>query len=302
MATEQELREQYELNQKKLGLTQGQIEEGLRLGQAKVGLSQQQLEQSYRLAQQQLQQQELEKQGQSSKLAQQAYISKAQSERVLPNVLSAMGVADTGYRNVRRQQIGQAYQGQQDAIQSDLQGTMANIGRQRASQSLNFQQNLQGIDFNRQQLQADWQAQLRSLELQRESASLDYRQALQRLQEQLSRGGGSGGGGSGGGGSGVSNLTQSQQNAQLITRELNSLIQSGQANMSSSANEVKRYYDAGYIDRNDFIVSTRAVQQMADAVAQRNTATTNRQATATTNRRSTPESQRIQKALAIKAW
>ena len=58
MATEQELREQYELNQKKLGLTQGQIEEGLRLGQAKVGLSQQQLEQSYRLAQQQIQQQE----------------------------------------------------------------------------------------------------------------------------------------------------------------------------------------------------------------------------------------------------
>ena len=36
MATEQELREQYELNQKKLGLTQSQIEEGLRLGQAKV--------------------------------------------------------------------------------------------------------------------------------------------------------------------------------------------------------------------------------------------------------------------------
>ena len=43
MSTEQELREQYELNQKKLGLTQSQIEEGLRLGQAKVGLSQQQL-------------------------------------------------------------------------------------------------------------------------------------------------------------------------------------------------------------------------------------------------------------------
>lgn len=303
MATEQELREQYELNQKKLGLSQSQIEEGFKLGQAKVGLSQQQLEQSYRLAQQQLQEQELEKQGQSMKLAQQAYISKAQNERVLPNVLSAMGVADTGYRNVRRQQIGQAYQGQQGAIQSDLQSAMANYGRQRSSQSLDYQQGLQGLDFARQQMQSEYQQSLKALELQRESASLDYRQALQRLQEQAAKSGG----GSNGGGSGYkSTLNESQSNAQIITRALNEAILGGKADTNTAALEVKKYYDQGYLEHNDYLTSTYAVKQMADAVAQKNylsQQTPPKITPAPTKPKAqAPASQKLQKALAIGKW
>lgn len=296
MATEQELREQYELNQKKLGLSQSQIEEGFKLGQAKVGLSQQQLEQSYRLAQQQLQEQELEKQGQSMKLAQQAYISKAQNERVLPNVLSAMGVADTGYRNIRRQQIGQLYQGQQGAIQSDLQSAMANYGRQRSSQSLDYQQGLQGLDFARQQLQSDYEQSLKALELQRESASLDYRQALQRLQEQLEKQR-----------SGYkSTLNESQSNAQIITRALNEAILGGKADTNTAALEVKKYYDQGYLEYNDYLTSTYAVKQMADAVAQKNylSQQTQPKITPAPNKpkAQAPASQKLQKALAIGKW
>lgn len=306
MATEQELREQYELNQKKLGLSQSQIEEGLRLGQAKVGLSQQQLEQSYRLAQQQLQEQELEKQGQSMKLAQQAYISKAQNERVLPNVLSAMGVADTGYRNVRRQQIGQQYQGQQGAIQSDLQSAMANYGRQRSSQSLDYQQGMQGLNFNRQQLQSDYEQSLKALELQRESASLDYRQALQRLQEQLEKQRSSGGSGGGGGSGYKSTLNESQSNAQIITRALNEAILGGKADTNTAALEVKKYYDQGYLEHNDYLTSTYAVKQMADAVAQKNylsQQTPPKITPAPTKPKAqAPASQKLQKALAIGKW
>lgn len=298
MATEQELREQYELNQKKLGLTQGQIEEGLRLGQAKVGLSQQQLEQSYRLAQQQIQEQELEKQGQSSKLAQQAYISKAQSERVLPNVLSAMGVADTGYRNVRRQQIGQAYKGQQGAIQSDLQSAMANYGRQRSSQSLDYQQNMQGLDFTRQQLQSDYQQQLKSLELQRESASLDYRQALQRLQEQNAKSSGGGRSGGSGGGSNNGNLTQSQLNAQEITRALATELKAGKGDTNTAALTVKAYYDDGYLDNQDYLNSTYAVKRTADAVAQLKAKNSTVKPTTSLG----SQQLKIKKALVIGAW
>ena len=304
MATEQELREQYELNQKKLGLTQNQIEQNFQLGQQKIGLSQSQLEQSYRLAQQQLQAQEQEKQQQSTRLAQQAYITKAQSERVLPNVLSAMGVADTGYKNIRKQQIGQAYQGQYGAIQSDLQSAMAQYGRQRSSQDLDYQQGLQGIDFNRQQLQMDYQQQLKSLELQRESASLDYRQALQRLQEQLAKSSGRSGGGSGGGGSNNGNLTQSQLNAQEITRALGTEIKAGKSDTNTAALTVKAYYDDGYLDYQDYLNSTYAVKRTADAVAQKNYLSQQKAPTPppTKPKAQAPASQKLKKALAIGLW
>jgi hypothetical protein len=306
MATEQELREQYELNQKKLGLTQGQIEEGLRLGQAKVGLSQQQLEQSYRLAQQQIQEQELEKQGQSSKLAQQAYISKAQNERVLPNVLSAMGVADTGYRNVRRQQIGQAYQGQQGAIHSDLQSAMANYGRQRSSQSLDYQQNLQGLDFTRQQLQSDYQQQLKSLELQRESASLDYRQALQRLQEQNAKS--SGGGGNGGG-----STSGSYNNSLLIYQYGAGGVENGMSPSEIGA-YTKQYLDDGYINQADKNKLDTQLKNYAytfntgisqDSVNQALSQVKNPPKITpppTKPKAQAPASQKLKKALAIGAW
>lgn len=304
MATEQQLREQYELNQKKLGLSQSEIEEGLRLGQAKVGLSQQQLEQSYRLAQQQLQEQELEKQGQSTKLAQQAYISKAQNERVLPNVLSAMGVADTGYRNVRRQQIGQQYQGQQGAIQSDLQSAMANYGRQRSSQSLDYQQGLQGLDFARQQMQSEYQQSLKALELQRESASLDYRQALQRLQEQAAK--------SGGGSNGGSSASGSYNNSLLIYQYGAGSVENGMS-PSDVGKYTQEYLDAGYINKADknkldtqlknyaYTFNT-GISQDSFNQAMPKVQTPPKITPPPTKPAQAPASQKLQKALAIGKW
>lgn len=298
MATEQELKEQYELSQKKLALSKGEVDEGLRLGQAKLGLTQSQLEQSYRLAQQQLMAQEQEKQQQSTRLAQQAYISKAQSERVLPNVLSAMGVADTGYENIRKQQIGQAYQGQYGAIRSDLQGAMAQYGRQRSSQDLDYKQNREGIEFSRQQLQSDYEQSLKALELQRESASLDYRQALQRLQEQNAKSSGGGNGGGGSGGSNNGNLTQSQLNAQEITRALGTEIKAGKADTNTAALTVKAYYDDGYLDHQDYLNSTYAVKRTADAVAQLKAKNSTVKPTTSLG----SQQLKIKKALAIGAW
>lgn len=308
MATEQELREQYELNQKKLGLSKNEIEEGFRLGQAKVGLSQQQLEQSYRLAQQQLQEQELEKQGQSMKLAQQAYISKAQNERVLPNVLSAMGVADTGYRNVRRQQIGQQYQGQQGAIKSDLQSAMANYGRQRSSQSLDYQQGMQGLNFNRQQLQSDYEQSLKALELQRESASLDYRQALQRLQEQLEKQRSSGGSGGGGG-----SASESYNNSLLIYQYGAGSVENGMS-PSDVGKYTQQYLDDGYITKADknkldtqlknyaYTYNTGISQDSFNQAMPKVQTPPKITPAPTKPKAQAPASQKLQKALAIGKW
>lgn len=206
MATEQQLREQYELDQKKLNLSQQQIED------------------AFRLSQRQSQDIETQARQQATQLAQQSYITKAQTERVLPNVLSAQGLANTGYENVRKGQVNTQYQGQQRAIQSDLNSNLASINRQRESQELNRQQ------------------QLASLQLQRESAALDYRYALQSLQEQLAK--------SRSGGSSSSNGSYSSNG--LLINQYGSLgVEQGELTPDKVDAYTQQYVDAGYITKDE---------------------------------------------------
>ena len=207
MATEQQLREQYELDQKKLNLSQQQIED------------------AFRLSQRQSQDIETQARQQATQLAQQSYISKAQTERVMPNVLSAQGLSNTGYENIRKGQVNTQYQGQQRAIQSDLNSNLASINRQREQQELNRQQNLA------------------SLELQRESASLDYRYALQSLQEQLAKyRASSGSGGSSG----------SYSSNGLLINQYGSLgIEQNQLSPDQVGAYTQQYVDAGYITQSE---------------------------------------------------
>lgn len=210
MATEQQLREQYELDQKKLNLSQQQIED------------------AFRLSQRQSQDIETQTRQQATQLAQQSYISKAQTERVMPNVLSAQGLSNTGYENVRKGQVNTQYQGQQSAIQSDLNSNLSSINRQREKQELNRQQNLA------------------SLELQRESASLDYRYALQSLQEQLAKSRASSGSGSSNGSSG------SYSSNGLLINQYGSLgVEQGELTPDKVDAYTQQYVDAGYITQAD---------------------------------------------------
>ena len=152
MATEQELYEQNELEKKRLNLSQQQIEE------------------AYNLSKKQFDEIESETKAKAGKLAQQTYITKQQTERVLPNLLSSQGLANTGYENVRKGQIQSSYQGQQGEIQSDLQSNIAGLNRQRANEELRRKQ------------------QLDALALQREAAALDYANSLQSLRSKSSGG------------------------------------------------------------------------------------------------------------------
>jgi hypothetical protein len=249
-------------------------------------MSQDQLSQSFKLALDKLKAMEQEKQGQSTKLAQQAYVSKRQAERVMPDVLSASGLANTGYENVRRGQIESSYKSQYGDIRSDLESYLGQTGRQRSQEDMQYNQSLSRLDMQKQQAQLALQQNLRSLELQRESASLDYRYALQKIQEAnaaaAARPGGSGSQYS-------ANMTQSQMNAQDISRALAEGIKAGTLNTNTAAKVAQKYYDDGYMENKDYLTTVYGAKQLADAVAQKNAQTT-------------PQSSKLKKALAIGLW
>ena len=291
MATERELQEQYELEKKKLALNEQQLRESSSLDNKNFALSQDQLSQSYKLATEQLKAMEMEKESQSTKLAQQAYVSKRQAERVMPDVLSASGLANTGYENIRKGQIESSYKSQYGDIRSDLDAYLRGTGRQKAQEDMQYNQNLSRLELQKQQAQLSLEQNLKSLELQRESASLDYRHALQRIQEAnaaaaaKARSGGSGGSGS----QYNANMTQSQMNAQYISRALAEGIKAGSLDTNSAAKVAQQYYNDGYMENKDYLTTVYGAKQLADAVAQKNAQTT-------------PQSSKLKKALAIGLW
>lgn len=217
MATKQELDEQQALREQQLAQKNKQLQD------------------AYNLSQSQLEQQKKEKETSSAKLAQQAYISKKQTERVMPDVLAAQGLAQTGYVNTRKNQITQGYEGQYGAIQDDLQSARAAFSRQDASEDLAFQQ------------------QSAALDLERQAAALDYRQALNSLSSRSSGRG-----------------TGTQSNVQLINTALSKAIKDGSLDTNSAAMAAKNYYDGGYLDKKDYYNTVRGAKQLANAVAQIN--------------------------------
>lgn len=259
MATEQQLYEQNELEKKRLNLSQQQIEE------------------AYNLSKKQIDEIESETKAKAGKLAQQTYITKQQTERVLPNLLSAQGLANTGYENVRKGQIQSSYQGQQGEIQSDLQSNIAGLNRQRANEELRRKQ------------------QLDALALQREAAALDYANSLQSLRSKSSGGSSSG--------------STSSENFKLINQFISSDIENG-LNPDQVGSLTKQYLDEGYItqaekDRLDSNLKTYAYTyntgiapfDIPKVVPQKTTTpkTPTKKAQPTTT-------QKIQKALAIGQW
>lgn len=298
MATERELQEQYELEKKKLALNEQQLRESSSLDNKNFALSQDQLSQSYKLATEQLKAMEQEKQGQSTKLAQQAYVSKRQAERVMPDVLSASGLANTGYENIRKGQIESSYKSQYGDIRSDLDAYLRGTGRQKAQEDMQYKQNLSRLELQKQQAQLSLEQNLKSLELQRESASLDYRHALQRIQEAnaaaaaKARSGGSGGSGS----QYSANMTQSQMNAQKISRALAEGIKAGSLDTNSAAKVAQQYYNDGYMEDKDYLTTVYGAKQLADAVAQKNAQNK------TTTKTASPTQSKLKKALVIGQW
>ena len=143
--------------------TRKELDEQKALQDQQLALKEKQLNDSYNLSQAQLAEQQKEKELSSAKLAQQAYLTKEQTNRLMPNVLSAQGLANTGYVNTKNVQISEGYKKNYNAIQDDLTSARAEFARRDASEDLAYQQSKD------------------ALELERQAYALDYRQALSRL-------------------------------------------------------------------------------------------------------------------------
>ena len=125
--------------------------------QAQYNLQFGQLEESYQLALKQLNEQEKEEESQTERLAQQSYIAREKAEKVLPNQLGMMGVANTGYENVARQNIQQEYMNSYENFMYNLSLAKAAIKRARDSQTMNYNQNKASLQLSQQQAYDDYQ-------------------------------------------------------------------------------------------------------------------------------------------------
>lgn len=136
------------------------------------GMNQKQLDESYQFALRQLQEQEAEEKGGASRLGQQAYISRMQAERVNQNILSAQGLANTGYKEVAKEKISTDYRSKYEdilynynqalnRIKTSKAGQQMDYSQRKASSELEFKQNKQSIDLARQQAYEDYLASLK---------------------------------------------------------------------------------------------------------------------------------------------
>lgn len=125
--------------------------------QAQYNLQLGQLDQSYKLALSQLSEQEKEEESQTGRLAQQSYIEREKAKKVLPNQLGMMGVANTGYENVARENIQNQFNNSYEQYMYNLGLAKAAIKRARDSQTMNYNQNKASIQLNQQQAYDDYQ-------------------------------------------------------------------------------------------------------------------------------------------------
>lgn len=124
--------------------------------QAQYNLQLGHLDQSYQLALSQLSEQEKEEESQTGRLAQQSYIEREKAKKVLPNQLGMMGVANTGYENVARENIQNQFNNSYEQYMYNLGLAKAAIKRARDSQTMNYNQNKASIQLNQQQAYDDY--------------------------------------------------------------------------------------------------------------------------------------------------
>lgn len=147
---------------------------------AQYELQASQATQSNDLAMRQLTEQETERKGQTERLAQQAYIARKQSERVLPNVMGAMGTSGTGYENVAKQNIETSYENQYSSYMNELNLALASIKRAREGQSLNYSQSMESLNLNKAQTYDDYQFNVAQANKQAQERALAQQQANAR--------------------------------------------------------------------------------------------------------------------------
>lgn len=245
--------------------TRKELDEQKALRDQQLALKEKQIIDAFNLSKSQLNEVQKEKEQASSQLAQQAYISKQQTERVMPDVLAAQGLARTGYVNTRQGQVNQSYKNQYGAIENDLNLAKAGFERQRALQELSLQQDKE------------------ALALERQAYELDYRQALTNLS---TKGGGSVS-------SGSNNLNQIYKFGALEVEN----------NMSPNQVDayVQQYIDAGYMSAKDKGTLVNNLKNYAYTV---NTGI-NQFSIPTVEKpkqAQQTESQKIKKALAVGQW
>lgn len=115
-----------------------------------------QLQDAYSLSQKQLADQQAEQEASSTRLAQQAYVTKKQAERVSPNVLASQGLAQTGYENIAKQKIAQTYEGSYGNIMADYQSALNQLKRSQESAQLSYQQDTENVGLDKASAYQDY--------------------------------------------------------------------------------------------------------------------------------------------------
>ena len=78
----------------------------------------------------------------SAQQASKAYVSAQQGQRVLPAQLAQGGLAQSGYRSLAQQKMGENLVKNQQAIGGQLQSTLSGYGRSQEANNLSYTQNV----------------------------------------------------------------------------------------------------------------------------------------------------------------
>lgn len=172
----QSLLEQYNIQKRQLEQTYG-------LNSEEYALQLKQLTDDYNLAKTQLDQQLAEQQGVTTKEAQQAYISKMQSQRVAKNILASQGLGSTGYEWLTGRKREEAYQGTYNTIMQNYQNALNAIERSRASQQQAYSQNVENVQMGQKQQALSYQQNLENIAYSQAKAQADYQAGLKSIQQ-----------------------------------------------------------------------------------------------------------------------
>ena len=182
-ADEAELASQYQSVINAYNTQKQQLEATYGLNSQEYAIRLKQLDDEYALTKQQLDAQQSEQQKASEGQSQEAYISKMQAQRVAQNILSAQGLANTGYENIYERRQEGTYTKQQSAIANAYQDAVNQINRSREAQALAYGQNVENVKMAQQQTQLAFQQNLQNIAQNQAEALRSYQSGLAQVKQ-----------------------------------------------------------------------------------------------------------------------
>lgn len=182
-ADEAELANQYQSAINAYNTQKQQLEATYGLNSQEYAMRLKQLDDEYALTKQQLDAQQAEQRKASEGQSQEAYISKMQAQRVAQNILSAQGLANTGYENIYERRQEGTYTKQQQLIANAYQDAVNQINRSREAQALAYGQNVENVKMAQQQTQLAFQQNLQNIAQNQAEALRSYQAGLAQVKQ-----------------------------------------------------------------------------------------------------------------------